>query len=90
MFPFQGGCSTSMGTGKGTTINHPNGLSLNGLENGVSLPLLPLPLGGGFGGVAVIITSDIELSSTILNTSGLEYGLLCNILFLVIFKCKRK
>jgi|GEM_PF-6206317 len=55
-------------------LSHPNGLSLKGLWNGESFPLLP-PRGGGEGGMLVIITSETELSIMILTISGLEYFL---------------
>ena len=55
------------------TVDQPNGLSPKGLSKGESVPLLPPPLGGGFGGVSVIITREIELSRAILVISGLIY-----------------
>jgi hypothetical protein len=42
--------------------------------------LLPPPLGGGFGGLNVIITREIEVSRIILVTSGLVYDFLDDIL----------
>jgi hypothetical protein len=42
--------------------------------------LLPPPLGGGFGGVVVIITREIELSRITLVTAGLVYAFLNDIL----------
>ena len=65
-----------------------NGLSPNGLWKGESLLLLPPPLGGGFGGMVVIITREIELSRITLETIGLVYVFLDNILFLLVFNCK--
>ena len=56
-------------------------------ENG-SLPLLPPPLGGGFGGMVVIITREMELSSIIRTTSGFEYGFLDIIKRSIVFNCK--
>jgi hypothetical protein len=50
--------------------------------------LLPPLLGGGFGGMTVIITSEIELSSITMETSGLLYGLRGNILSFRFFKLK--
>jgi len=41
--------------------------------------LLPPPLGGGFGGVSVIMTREIELSRVILIISGLQYDFLDDI-----------
>ena len=51
-------------------IFHPKGLSPKGLPKGSSAPLLPPPRGGGFGGVLVIITREIELSRITLVISG--------------------
>jgi hypothetical protein len=68
---------------------YPNGLSPKGLWNGVSVPLLPPPLGGGLGGIVVIITSEIELSSTTLKTAGLIYNFPDDILFSMVFKSKQ-
>ena len=65
-----------------------NGLSPNGLWKGESLLLLPPPLGVGFGGMVVIITREIELSRITLETIGLVYVFLDNILFLLVFNCK--
>jgi len=49
-----------------------NGLLSNGLAKGVSVPLLPSPLGiGGMGALCII--SVIDLSRSILITSGLMY-----------------
>jgi len=63
--------------------DHSNGLSPNGLVNGESVDvpssLLVLPLGGGLGGIAVIITREIELSRIILVISGLLYDSFDNI-----------
>jgi hypothetical protein len=71
----------------GTTA-YPKGLSPNGLENGSDDGLLP-PLGGGFGGVSVIITNEIELSKATLVTSGLIYVFLSKILLTLVSKCKK-
>ena len=50
------------------------GLSEKGEEKGLSGWLSPLRLlGGGLGGAAVIITREIELSSSIRITAGLTY-----------------
>ena len=66
---------------------YPNGLSPNGLANGLSDPLLS-PLGGGSIGVVVIITREMELSKGTCVTSGLLYVFLDNILCSMVFKCK--
>jgi hypothetical protein len=62
-------------------LNHPNGLSPKGLLNESPFPLLPPPLGGGFGGVAVIITRDIELSKVMRVISGFIYCFLNLIIY---------
>ena len=62
-----------------------NGLSEKGDENGLSgwlLPVLPLP--GGCGGAVVIMTSEMELSSSIRITSGLTYLLFFPIGYLLL------
>jgi hypothetical protein len=64
-----------------------NGLSPNGLWNGVSFFFDPPSGGGSIGGV-VIITREIELSRTTLKTSGLIYVFLGNIFRLMVFNCK--
>jgi hypothetical protein len=48
-------------------------LSENGEAKGLSGWLSPVPLLGGWGGAAVIITREIELSSSIRITAGLIY-----------------
>jgi hypothetical protein len=49
-------------------------LSEKGEAKGLSGSLLPLRLlGGGLGGAAVIMTREIELSSSIRITAGLTY-----------------
>ncbi len=68
--------------------HQPKGLSPNGLANGSAL-LLPSPLGGGFGGVVVIITREIELSRITLVTTGLMYDFLDDILLYIVFKCRK-
>jgi len=45
-------------------------LSPKGDWKGDSVPLLPPPLGGGFGGMSVIITREMELSIPTLVISG--------------------
>jgi hypothetical protein len=69
--------------------SYENGLSPNGLANGLLslFPLLPPPRGSGLIG-GDIITKDIELSRTVLKTSGLQYGFFGNIFCRMFFKCK--
>ena len=51
-----------------------NGLSEKGEEKGLEGSLLPpLLLGGGLGGADVIMTREIELSSSMRITAGLTY-----------------
>jgi len=67
-------------------------LSPKGLENGDSTPFVPpgFPvLGGGFGGILVIITREIELSRLILVISGLLYDSFSNIFRTVVFKYQK-
>jgi len=62
-------------------------LSPNGLSN-VSVPLLPPPLGGGFGGAVVIMTREMDLSNINSETIGFIYGFLDKIGLSIVFRYK--
>ena len=71
----------------GFYISYSKGESSKGLSKLLSLPFNPPEsLGGGFGGIVVIMTRDIELSRTTLVISGFLYDFPDVILLLLFFK----
>ena len=79
------------GLGPGAAMYiYENGLSEKGDENGLSGWLSPEPLllPGGCGGAAVIMTREMELSSSIRITSGLTYLLFFSLIEYLLLRLK--